>query len=87
MRFFEDDLYAMRPSSFKYRKRIQSPVKEWTRRCETIRRKRDDFLTRVARILFPFPFSSGYNVEGFVGRKDARRFRRSFESRIASSFE
>lgn len=31
-------------------------MKEWRHRCETIRRKGDDFLTRVARN--PFPVSS-----------------------------
>lgn len=43
-----------------------------------------------ARCQDPFPVSFLVRVqrgEGFVGRKDARRFRRSFESRIASSFE
>lgn len=33
-------------------------MKEWRHRCETIRRKGDDFLTRVARIENPFPVSS-----------------------------
>lgn len=64
-------------SSFKYPKRVQ---REWMHRCETIRRKGNDFLTRVeGRIknLFSLFLSRG---EGFVGRKDARRFRHTFES-------
>lgn len=59
-------------SSFKYPKRVQ---REWMHRCETIRRKGNDFLTRVEgrKDQEPF-FSLSFSWGGICGKKRCSTF-------------